>query len=120
MPSDDVGEVVNYVAALEHGLARLKEGFPLSNRLIREIHSKLLAHGRGSDKEPGEFRRSQNWIGGIQDVARRSGLTFPTAATAIELLGSEPLHITREITGKLRNRVFCYDRHLAILNEGTE
>lgn len=64
VPLDDVVEVSNYVAALEHGLARLREGFPLSNRLIREIHGVLLSHGRGSGKEPGEFRRSQNWIGG--------------------------------------------------------
>tara|TARA_R110002072_G_scaffold302737_2_gene488218 strand:- start:45276 stop:46436 length:1161 start_codon:yes stop_codon:yes gene_type:complete len=65
-PLNDVLEVSNYVRALEHGLARLKEGFPLSNRLIREIHSKLLAHGRGSEKSPGEFRRTQNWIGGTR------------------------------------------------------
>ena len=64
MPLDDVVEVSNYVAALEHGLARLREGFPLSNRLIREIHGVLLSRGRGSGKDPGEFRRSQNWIGG--------------------------------------------------------
>jgi len=64
VPLDDVVEVSNYVAALEHGLARLREGFPLSNRLIREIHSVLLSRGRGSGKDPGEFRRSQNWIGG--------------------------------------------------------
>jgi Fic family protein len=63
-PVDDVVEVSNYVAAMEHGLARLRGGFQLSSRLIREIHAKLLARGRGSDKEPGEFRRSQNWIGG--------------------------------------------------------
>jgi Fic family protein len=64
VPIDDVTEVSNYVAAMEHGLARLRDGFPLSNRLIREIHEKLLSHGRGADKQPGEFRRSQNWIGG--------------------------------------------------------
>ncbi len=64
VPLDDVIEVSNYVAALEHGLQRLKEGFPLSNRLLREIHGVLLSRGRGSDKTPGEFRRSQNWIGG--------------------------------------------------------
>jgi Fic family protein len=64
VPIDDVTEVSNYVAALNHGLARLRGGFPLSNRLIREIHAKLLSRGRGSGKEPGEFRRSQNWIGG--------------------------------------------------------
>jgi Fic family protein len=64
VPLDDVVEVSNYVAALEHGLTRLREGFPLSNRLIREIHGVLLSRGRGSGKDPGEFRRSQNWIGG--------------------------------------------------------
>jgi Fic family protein len=64
VPVDDVVEVSNYVAAMEHGLARLRDGFPLSVRLIREIHGRLLARGRGSEKEPGEFRRSQNWVGG--------------------------------------------------------
>ncbi|HEX5437038.1 MAG TPA: Fic family protein [Gemmatimonadaceae bacterium] len=64
VPLDDVVEVSNYVAALEHGLARLREGFPLSSRLIREIHGVLLSRGRGSGKDPGAFRRSQNWIGG--------------------------------------------------------
>lgn len=64
VPLDDVVEVSNYVAALTHGLKRLREGFPLSNRLMREIHAKLLSRGRGSGKDPGEFRRSQNWIGG--------------------------------------------------------
>ncbi|MDT0499125.1 Fic family protein [Algiphilus sp. W345] len=65
-PFDDVVEVSNYVAALEHGLQRLREGFPLSNRLLREVHGRLLARGRGADKQPGEFRRSQNWIGGTR------------------------------------------------------
>jgi Fic family protein len=64
VPLDDVVEVSSYVAALNHGLARLREGFPLSNRLIREIHGVLLSKGRGSEKDPGGFRRSQNWIGG--------------------------------------------------------
>jgi Fic family protein len=66
VPLDDVVEVSNYVAALEHGLARLRGGFPLSNRLIREIHGVLLSRGRGSGKDPGEFRSSQNWIGGTR------------------------------------------------------
>ena len=65
-PIDDVREVSNYVAALNHGLQRLQEDFPLSNRLVREIHSVLLSNGRGSEKTPGEFRRSQNWIGGTR------------------------------------------------------
>ena len=65
VPEDDITEVSNYVAALEHGLNRLRvDDFPLSNRLIREVHGILLASGRGSTKAPGEFRRSQNWIGG--------------------------------------------------------
>jgi len=66
VPNEDVIEVSNYVAAMEHGLRRLREGFPLSSRLIREIHGVLLAKGRGSDKQPGEFRTSQNWIGGTR------------------------------------------------------
>lgn len=66
VPFDDVVEVSNYVAALEHGMGRLREGFPLSNRLIREMHERLLARGRGADKQPGEFRRTQNWIGGTR------------------------------------------------------
>jgi Fic family protein len=66
VPFDDVVEVSNYVAALEHGIARLAEGFPLSNRLLREIHAQLLSRGRGADKQPGKFRASQNWIGGTR------------------------------------------------------
>jgi Fic family protein len=58
----DVGEVVNYVRAMNYGLERLDK-LPLSLRLIREIHSELLRDVRGSNREPGEFRRSQNWIG---------------------------------------------------------
>ena len=66
VPLDDVQEVSNYVAALNFGLKRLTEGFPLSLRLIKEIHDVLLSGGRGKEKEPGEFRRSQNWIGGTR------------------------------------------------------
>jgi Fic family protein len=65
-PFDDVAEASSYVAALDHGLARLRGGFPLSSRLLREIHRVLLARGRGAEKEPGEFRRSQNGIGGTR------------------------------------------------------
>ncbi|WP_419164933.1 Fic family protein [Candidatus Palauibacter sp.] len=61
---DDVVETSNYVAALYHGIRRLRDDFPLSNRLMREMHTKLLASGRGAAMMPGEFRRSQNWIGG--------------------------------------------------------
>ncbi len=62
---DDIREVSCYVDAIEHGLARLRDDdFPLSLRLIREMHAKLLASGRGASKQPGEFRTSQNWFGG--------------------------------------------------------
>ncbi len=60
----DAREVSNYIAALDHGWDQLKEDRPLINRYLREMHAKLLRSGRGSDKRPGEFRRSQNWIGG--------------------------------------------------------
>lgn len=63
VPIDDVQEVSNYVAAMSYGLQRLQT-LPLSLRLLKEIHGVLLSKGRGSRKEPGEFRRSQNWIGG--------------------------------------------------------
>jgi len=64
--SDDAAEVSRYVAAVNHGIERMNGGFPLSNRLIREMHGILLSSGRGSAKDPGEFRRSQNWIGGTR------------------------------------------------------
>ena len=286
VPIDDVVEVANYVAALDHGLQRLRSGFPLSGRLLREIHQRLLAGGRGSSKEPGEYRRSQNWIGGtrpgnaafvpppaervaecmgelerflhrtddlpvlvraalahvqfetihpfldgngrlgrllvtfllchagvlsepllylslwlkrerptyyrlldavrndgdweawiefflegvtttadsavdtakrlvrlfledqrriqevggrnlatnlqihrelqvrpllgIQSLVRATGRTFPTVARSLGALAGSPLQIVREVTGQARNRVFCYDAYLTILNEGTE
>jgi len=66
VPLDDVQEVSSYVAAMDWGLQRIREGFPISNRLIREIHQILLSKGRGSTKNPGEFRRSQNWLGGTR------------------------------------------------------
>lgn len=85
VPLADVREVSNYVAALEHGLKRLNEGFPLSLRLIREMHGILLAEGRGQHADPGEFRRSQNWIGGT-----RPGNAYfvpPPAENVLECLG---------------------------------
>jgi Fic family protein len=63
---DDVEEVSNYVAAIAHGLDRLAEGFPISLRLICEMHAILLRGGRGAGKLPGTFRNSQNWIGGTR------------------------------------------------------
>ena len=66
VPMDDAREVSRCVAAMDHGLARLREGFPLSLRLLREMHGVLLDHPRGAGKTPGEFRRSQVWLGGTR------------------------------------------------------
>lgn len=67
VPLDDVREVSNYVKAMTHGLRRLRDDdFPLSVRLLREIHGILLSRGRGADRDAGEFRRSQNWVGGTR------------------------------------------------------
>jgi Fic family protein len=63
VPLEDVAQVSRYVAALQHGLARLRGGFPLSSRLMREVHAVLIT---SSELTPGEFRRSQNWIGGTR------------------------------------------------------
>jgi Fic family protein len=88
VPLHDVVEVSNYVAALDLGLARLRGGFPLSNRLIREIHGVLLSRGRGSGKDPGEFRRSQNWIGGTRPANARfvppPHIAVPDCMSALE------------------------------------
>ncbi|MBF0133308.1 MAG: Fic family protein [Magnetococcales bacterium] len=85
VPIDDVQEVSHYAAALNHGIRRLNEGFPLSLRLIKEIHAVLLAKGRGSHQTPGEFRRSQNWIGG----SRPGNAVFvpPPAEQVLEEMG---------------------------------
>lgn len=94
VPLEDVQEVSNYVAALNYGMERIKEGFPLSLRLICEIHDVLLSHGRGSDKQPGEFRRSQNWIGGT-----RPGNAFfvpPPPDKVRELMGELELFLHDE------------------------
>jgi Fic family protein len=67
VPIDDVEETANYIAAMNHGLRRIESGeLPLSNRLLREVHALLMSGVRGGDKAPGEFRRSQNWLGGTR------------------------------------------------------
>ena len=73
VPLEDVTEVSNYVAAMQYGLDKIREGLPLSLRLIREMHEVLLRKGRGEGKNPGEFRTSQNWIGGTRSEERRVG-----------------------------------------------
>jgi len=91
VPMDDVREVSNYVAAMDHGLARLAEGFPLSLRLIKEMHSILLARGRGSNQTPGEFRRSQNWIGGTRPG--NAAFVPPPADQVMECMGKLELFL---------------------------
>ncbi|SFR71442.1 Fic family protein [Mitsuaria sp. PDC51] len=63
-PLDDVREVSCYVAALEHGRDRMRQGMPLCTRLMNDMHRRLMTQGRGRGKAPGELRRTQNWIGG--------------------------------------------------------
>jgi len=95
----DLKETSNYAAAMEFGLKRLQEGFPLSLRLIREIHAVLLRGGRGAEKTPGEFRTSQNWIGG----------TRPGNA----LFVPPPPNLLMECLGPLEN--YLYDDQLPLL-----
>src|SRR5205823_9420641 len=67
VPLEDVRETANYIGAMNHGLDRMKrDDFPLSLRLFREIHEHLLRGRRGAERAPGEFRRTQNWIGGTR------------------------------------------------------
>ncbi len=71
VPRPEVAEPLNYVRAVNHGLERIEGGFPLSNRLLREIHAILLADTRGRNQDPGNFRRTQNWIGGSRPGTAR-------------------------------------------------
>lgn len=98
-PLDDVTEVSNYVAAMEHGLKQLGEGFPLSLRLLKEVHGVLLAKGRGSEKQPGEFRTSQNWIGG----SRPGNALFvpPPPDQVLECMGALELFLHNHETPSL-------------------
>ena len=94
VPVEDVQDVSNYVAALYHGLKRIREGFPLSLRLIREIHEILLSRGRGSNKDPGEFRRSQNWVGGTRPG--NAAFVPPPPELVMECLGQLEMFLHME------------------------
>jgi Fic family protein len=83
----DVEEVVNYVRAMNHGLKRLAEDFPLSLRLIREIHGELMQNVRGGDKSPGEFRTSQNWIGPTGSALNSASFVPPPPHELMTALG---------------------------------
>lgn len=89
-PRDDINEikeVINYVKAMDHGLKRLRD-FPFSSRLIREIHAILLAGVRGRTKTPGEYRRSQNWIGAA-GATLAEAVFVPPPVDAVEELVSD-------------------------------
>lgn len=77
-PREDVQEVRNYIQALRHGLRRMAEGFPISLRLIREMHKLLLTGVRGEERTPGEFRQSQNWISSPGNQPRTARFVPPT------------------------------------------
>jgi Fic family protein len=81
----DVAEVINYVKATEFAIARLK-ALPLSNRLIREAHAILMAGVRGQEKPPGQFRRSQNWLGGQGGALKNARYIPPTPEDMIEAM----------------------------------
>lgn len=83
----DVEEVVNYIGAMNYGLARLKE-LPLSLRLIREIHASLMQGVRGGNKDPGEFRRSQNWVGPAGSNLKRAIYVPPPPVQMLEALNN--------------------------------
>lgn len=111
VPMDDVVEVSNYVGALEHGLTRCREGFPLSNRLLREMHEKLLSRGSGATRQPGELRRSQNWIGGSRPGNAR--FVPPPPERVPDLMGDlerflhdEPVPIERVVKAALAHVQF--------------
>jgi hypothetical protein len=96
VPLDDVREVSNYVAALNHGLRLLEEGLPLSLRLFREIHGVLLTKGRGSNQTPGEFRRSQNALQHLSGRRRNKGrITRPGAADPVRLCCKPSIFVRR-------------------------
>jgi Fic family protein len=83
----DLREVANYVVALEHGLARLPE-LPLSLRLVRELHGKLMQGVHGDSSTPGEFRRSQNWIGPAGCTLAGATYVPPPADRLMDCLGA--------------------------------
>lgn len=99
----DVEEVVNYVAALNYGLERLQT-LPLSLRLIREIHARLMAGVRGAEKQPGTFRTSQNWIGNPGSTITTARFVPPTPADMLVALGDVErfLHATEPMPTLLK------------------
>ncbi len=94
---NDVKEVVNYIKALNHGMKRLTE-FPMSIRLIKEIHEILLEDARGKEKTPGEFRKSQNWIGSAGSNLATASFVPPPPKEAIDAMGELELFLHKDFT----------------------
>ena len=92
---EDIGDIVNYVGAMNYGLERLKE-FPLSLRLLREIHQVLLSSWRGSKRSPGEFRTTQNWIGAPCCTLREATFVPPNVPDMNEAMGDLELYLHSE------------------------
>lgn len=100
----DVQEVVNYIKALNHGLKRLEE-FPMSIRLLKEIHTLLLQNTRGNEKTPGEFRRSQNWIGPQGCSLNNASFIPPPPDEAYQHMGELELFLHKET--KIAPLIIC-------------
>ena len=94
----DVQEVINYVAAMSYGLGRIHE-LPISLRLLKELHGRLMKGVRGEDKHPGEFRQSQNWIGAPNCLLADASYVPPPVAEMEVALGELELYI--HATGQL-------------------
>lgn len=87
-----VGDIVNYVKAMNYGLSRLSD-FPLSLRLIKEIHAELLSNGRGSERNPGEFRKSQNWIGPAGCSLQNATFIPPSVPDMTDAIGALEIYM---------------------------
>jgi Fic family protein len=110
----DLREVHNYVTALEHGIARLGE-LPLSLRLVRELHGKLLAGVRGDKATPGEFRASQNWIGPAGSNLMNAAYVPPPVDEMKELLADWELYLhARDRTPDLVQCAIMHEQFEAI------
>lgn len=101
---DDSEETLNYVAAMNYGLERLAE-LPMSLRLIREIHARLMQGVRGQHATPGEFRRSQNWIGAAGATISEATFTPPPPHELQRLLGALETYIHAEDNAPLLIRI---------------
>lgn len=93
--NQDVADVVNYVAAVEYALKR-RESLPLCGRLLREVHGELMSGVRGQEKNPGEFRRSQNWIGGQGSTLKTASYIPPNVEDMEEALAQLESYINSE------------------------